>query len=251
MSTIDIPLPDALTSALSQPVCLDLSLPKPEMPTLTLPTGAVLKGIADFTRGVPTECSMNFSLALMIAPIMASMQCLLDILKFLKSIIDAAQPPAPNPVDIFTALGNGLTALEHCLGLVTPAGICPFVKSLLLLITRMLHCVLDALKSAVETLDGLELSIATALQNGNIDEHAALECAKQNAENAAAGALTSIEPVTALLQIAEPFLSIANVKIDPLPDVFGSSGIAGLKLVVETLTPIVATIETIAGALPC
>ena len=250
MSTIDIPLPDSLTSALKQPVCLDLSLPKPEMPTLTLPTGAVLKGIADFSRGIPTECSMNFSLALMIAPIMASMQCLLDILKFLKSIIDAAKPP-PNPVDVVNAFAKGITALEHCLGLVTPAGICPFVKSLLLLITRMLHCVLDALESAVEALDRLELSIATALKEGNTDEYAALQCAMQNAETAAAGALTSIEPVAALLQIAEPFLSIANVKIDPLPDVSGSSGVAGLKLAVETLTPIVATIERIAGALPC
>jgi hypothetical protein len=250
MSTIDIPLPDTLTNALKQPVCLDLSLPKPEMPTLTLPTGAVLKGIADFSRGIPTECSMNFSLALMIAPIMASMQCLLDILKFLKSIIDAAQPP-PNPVGVVNAFAKGITALEHCLGLVTPAGICPFVKSLLLLITRMLHCVLDALKSAVETLDGLELRVATALQESNTDEYAALQCAMQNAETAAVGALTSIEPVAALLQIAEPFFSIANVKIDPLPDVSGGGGVAGLKQAVEALTPIVATIETIAGGLPC
>ena len=149
------------------------------------------------------------------------------------------------------AFKDGEEALKTCLAMATPVGICPFVKSLLLLITRMLHCVLDALESAVEALDRLELSIATALKEGNTDEYAALQCAIQNAETAAAGALTSIEPLAALLQIAEPFLSIANVKIDPLPDVSGSSGVAGLRLAVETLTPIVATIERIAGALPC
>src|SRR6516225_10044135 len=110
MSTIDIPLPDALTSALSQPICLDLSLPKPEMPRLTLPTGQTLKGIADFTRGVPTECSMNFSLTIMIAPIMASMECLLKILKFVGDIISAAK--SLNPITLLHAITDGEQALE-------------------------------------------------------------------------------------------------------------------------------------------
>jgi hypothetical protein len=249
MSTIDIPLPDSLTSALSQPLCIDLSLPKPHIPTLTLPTGGTLKGLADFTKGIPTDCSMNFSLALMIAPIMASMECLLKILKFLGDIIEAAK--SASPPKLLGAITDGADALASCLALATPVGLFCFVKSLLQLIARMLHCALDALTSVVDLLDGLELSMSTALQNGNTDQIAALQCAQENAAIAASSALTSLEPVMMLLQLAEPFFAITNISIDPIPDVSGSAGVQGLKSVIETLTPIVQAIETIADGIPC
>src|ERR1700733_14336463 len=93
MPTIDIALPDELTQALTPPQCIDLSLPKPSIPTLTLPIGGQLSGMADFTRGIPTECSMNFSLVLQLAPMMASMECLLKILQFFSDLINAPSNP--------------------------------------------------------------------------------------------------------------------------------------------------------------
>ena len=87
MATIDIALPDELTQALSPPVCLDLSLPKVGSASLTLPMGGTLQGMADFTRGIPTDCSMNLNLMLQLAPMMASMDCLLKVLKFIGAIV--------------------------------------------------------------------------------------------------------------------------------------------------------------------
>ena len=53
MATIDIPLPAELTDALRPPICLDLRLPMPSAPELTLPIGGTLQGVADITRGTP------------------------------------------------------------------------------------------------------------------------------------------------------------------------------------------------------
>ena len=92
MATIDIALPDELTQALTPPP-LCLNLPKPAMPTLTLPIGGSLLGVADITRGIPTDCSMRFSLILQLAPIMASMQCLLKILKFFGDLLNVGSDP--------------------------------------------------------------------------------------------------------------------------------------------------------------
>lgn len=249
MSTIDIQLPEGLAAPLRQPLCAEFGLPKPTMPELKLPTGAALKGIADFTRGIPTECSMNFSLMLMIAPIMASLECPLKILKLVGDLISAAE--SGNPYKLLTALTDAKDALSSCLALVTPIGICPFVKSLLLLVVRILNCFLQELRSVIALLEGLSLSLTAAIQAGNADAAAALQCAMENAQNTADGALSSVEPVTSLLKIAEPFLTIAQIKIDPLPSVSGGGGLDGLKQVVQTLTPVVSTIETVLEGLPC
>ena len=83
MATIDIALPDELTQALTPPP-LCLNLPKPAMPTLTLPIGGSLLGVADITRGIPTDCSMRFSLILQLAPIMASEDAAEGLASFLE-----------------------------------------------------------------------------------------------------------------------------------------------------------------------
>jgi hypothetical protein len=253
MSKIDIPLPDALTDALKQPVCLDLRLPKPKIPELKLPTGGRIKGISDFTRGIPTDCSMNFTLTLQIAPIMASMECLLKVLKFIGVAVEIAKSMT-NPVKVVTGIPKIVSAaadLKDCIAMTTPIGMACFVKDLLLLIARMLRCTLQALDSVIKTLDGLELDLQSALAAGDEGALASLECAKENAELAAAGAMTSIEPILVLLSLAEPFFAIANAPKIEIPKISAGGGLAGLKSVVETLTPIVDTVETVAEGIPC
>src|SRR5262249_22637936 len=83
MGTIDIELPEDLRQALTPPKCLDLQLPKPGRTELKLPSGGTIRPIPDIAGGIPTDCSMNFNLALQMAPIMASMECLLKVLKFI------------------------------------------------------------------------------------------------------------------------------------------------------------------------
>jgi hypothetical protein len=250
MATIDITLPAYLTAPLTPPLCSEFALAAPpvELPSVTLPMGATLTGIADFTRGIPSICAMNFSLIAMIAPLMASLTCPLKVLKLIGDLINAAK--SGNPGQLLGVLTGAEQALSACLGLVTPIGICPFVKSVLLLIVSMLNCLLQELNSIISTMEDLSLQIA-ATEAGNLDQLAQLNCAMQDAQNTAAGAMSSIQPLSALLTIAQPFFDIAQINLEPLPSLSGGTDADALQEVIDTLSPVVQTIQGVLQALPC
>lgn len=257
MPTLDVPLPDALTEALAEPRCVDLNWPKPEMTQLKLPTGGTIKGIADITRGIPTDCSMNASLALQIAPIMASMECLLKLLKFIGPLVDvfkaAATAPPTLPAKLIEAvpkLAEAGKELAPCIGMAVGAGIPLFIKDLLLMILAMLRCLLGALKSIAEVLDGLEVEIASAAQNGNDDRLAQLECAKENAMVAADGTMMSIDPIATILEIAGPFLGLMpGAPTIQLPQLASDGSIESLKEALITLEEVILVLQGIVDAL--
>jgi len=248
MTTIDIPLPDELTQALKAPICLDLALPKPEMPSLTLPIGGSLQGVADITRGIPTDCSMRFSLILQLAPIMASMQCLLKILQFFGDLMNAKS----NPVDFIKAFKDGLDALKECTGMALPAGLFCFVKDLLELIARVLLCTVEAIESVVDLLGRLQLQIADAQASGNAERLAALQCAQQNAMNAADGTMQALKPIGVLLVLAEPFMKITGTSLSvSIPSPVAADDLKGMKDLLQTLQTVAQAIKTVADGIPC
>jgi hypothetical protein len=251
MSTIDIALPDELMQALNPPVCLDLSLPKPGAATLTLPTGGTLQGMADFTRGIPTDCSMNLNLMLQLAPMMASMECLLKVLKFIGAIVAVLKDFNP-----LTAVGQVLSAAEDvakCLEIVIPGiPICTFVKDLLLLISTMLLCVVTELDSIVKMLSGLQLQISVAEAAGNTDLLTALQCSQQNAQTSAAGTMQSLQPVMVLLSLAGAFMDIAGVKLDiKIPSAVPADDLAAMQTLLDDIGAAATVIKEVAEALPC
>jgi hypothetical protein len=248
MPTIDIALPDELTQALTPPQCIDLSLPKPSIPTLTLPIGGQLSGMADFTRGIPTECSMNFSLVLQLAPMMASMECLLKILQFFGDLINAPS----NPPQFITAFIDGLKALVTCTNMVLPTGMFCFVKDLLALIAAMLHCTIQALESVLAILSGLQIQIGIAQGAGNAAMLAALQCAQENATTAAQGTMQSMQPITTLLQLAAPFLKIANVNLSvSIPSAVPADDLEAMQSLLQTLSEVATVLQEVSDALPC
>jgi hypothetical protein len=252
MATIDIPLPSELTELLTPPKCLDLNLPKPGKTELKLPTGGTIKPIPDITKGIPTDCGMNFNLALQMAPIMASMECLLKMLKFI-SAVKSALEAAKNPPDIPKAISDLLKAIEDvmpCVNMVIvpPLNMIPFVKSLLLMIARMLRCTAQALRSAIEIMDGISLDLKTAQEDGNDDLAQQLECAKENAQLAMEGTMVSLEPVMILLDIAKPFLEIAGVSAG-VPQIASDGTLDGMKSALETIETTGQTLEDVANAL--
>jgi hypothetical protein len=249
MATIDIPLPDELTQALQPPVCLNLQLPKPDMPSLTLPIGGTLQGVADITRGIPTDCSMRFSLMLQLAPIMASMQCLLKILQFFADLVNVSPS---NPVSFLTALVDGIKALEECTNMVLPSGLLCFVKDLLALIARMLLCTVEALESVLKLLGGLQLQIADAQASGNAELLAALQCAQQNAMNAADGTMQALQPVGVLLVLAQPFMKITGTNLSVgIPSPVPADDLEAMQTLLQTLHTVAEAIKTVADGIPC
>ena len=261
MATIDITLSDELQAALTPPKCLDLRLPKPGKTELKLPTGGTIKPLPDITKGIPTDCSMNFNLALQMAPIMASMECLFKVLAFLGVVVELIvkiADPKVLPPSKLTAVVEALPKLAEkgmelmpCINMVIlpPLNLVPFIKSLLLMIARMLRCTAQALRSAIEILDGIGLEMLTAQEAGNDALAQQLECAKENAELAMAGSMASLEPVMLLLDLAKPFLALAGIPVE-VPPIASGESLDAMKSALESIETVGQTIEDIANGLP-
>src|SRR5262245_3021847 len=97
--------------------CVDL--PSIEIPNLTLIGGAELKGFLDFSAGTPTDCKLTFNLLLQLAPLLASMACLLkvlDVIGKLKSFVEAVPSVDPSKIGkTVTGLIETIDKLSGCI----------------------------------------------------------------------------------------------------------------------------------------
>ena len=154
MSHIDIAVDKDLAALFVVPNCADLSIPLPKPLKLQLPTGGEFSAFADISKGIPTDCSMTFSLMLQIAPFLAMSDCLLKILKLLKPLIDVVKSlaPPPDPLKLPAAIEDFVQAaidLAPCLLVPTPLNILPFIRDLLCLILRVLNCFVSQMNSII------------------------------------------------------------------------------------------------------
>lgn len=248
MAQVDIPVPEELREALSAPPCLDLSFPEPKKLTISLPSGAALTSLHNIGQNIPNDCSLTFSLMMQIMPMMASMECVLKILKLLKPLSDAVTsfPPTPKLIkDIVEAVAD----LAPCFLMITPAGMIPFVRDILCLILKILACLIGQLRTIGNLLEGLTIDLEDARARGNDELVATLECAQQNALTSLGHALQGIEPVTAIMDLASPFMAIAGVSAIKLPALGSATDIESLNNVISTLDEVVGTIQGIVDAL--
>jgi hypothetical protein len=243
MATIDIPVSPKLKEFLEKPKCLDLTLPKVKPPKLKLPTGSEMKGLADISAAIPTDCSVTFSLLLQIGPILASLDCLLKLLKAVGAIIKFVKslPPTPQQLKEF---GEAVAEVAECVGIPTGINLPFFIRDILCLILKILRCAVEALGSIAKTMQGLTLSLDLAAQEGNEDRIETLRCAQANAQAQADSVLTSIEPLAVLLDLAGPVMTMANVPPIQLTAPGGAEGAEAILSVVTVLQGIVEILET-------
>ncbi|MFJ4291441.1 hypothetical protein ACIP1U_16900 [Cupriavidus sp. NPDC089707] len=248
---IEVPLPDSLQKALQKPICIPL--PKPGSAQIQLPTGGTLKGIVDITKGIPDDCSLNFSLVLQLAPVMASIECLVKVLKLIKPLIDVVKalgpPDPPTLIKVVPEFLQAAEAVLPCLAVPTPAVMIPFVRDILLLIIKLLKCIVGQLKSILAVMGGLALQISSAQAEGNSELMAALECAQANANASAQHMMSAIDPVLVLLALAEPFMGIAGVAPIKTPAIGSAEDIESLQNVVTTLDDLTKALQLVADAL--
>jgi hypothetical protein len=248
MANFDIPVPEKLQEALSAPRCLDFKLPPPEKLTVHLPSGASLTALNDLGKGIPNDCSLVFSLMLQIGPLLGSMECLLKILKLLKPLSEVVMSPAKLPGlidDIITAVGD----LGECFLMLTPAGMIPFVRDILCLILKLLRCLIGQMKTIADLLSGLTIQLKSARAAGNDDLVATLECSRENALTSIQHLLQAFEPVSALLDLAGPFMSIAGVKAIQLPALGSATDVAAINETLGTLQGVVDTVQSVVDKL--
>lgn len=246
MAQVDIPVPEALREALSAPICLDLSLPPPKKLTINLPSGAALTSLSNIGQNIPNDCSLTFSLMMQIMPMMASMECVLKILKLLKPLSDAVTSPPPTP-KLIADIAKAVADLAPCFLMLTPAGMIPFVRDVLCLILKVLGCLIGQLKSIGNLLGGLAITLKDA--QGNDELMATVQCAQQNAITSMGHLMQGLGPIQAIMDLASPFMSIAGVAEIKLPAIGNASDIESLNKVVAQLDEVVKTIQQIVDAL--
>src|SRR5262245_47946680 len=111
--TFDIELPEPLAKAVQKPICIPM--PKPGTVKINLPMGGTLQGITDITKAIPDDCSLSFSLALQLAPFLASLDCLFKIVKVIEPMVKVvtavAKPDPPAALKALPALVDAVPPL--------------------------------------------------------------------------------------------------------------------------------------------
>jgi hypothetical protein len=248
----EIPISADLKALFNLPACADLSLPKPEKLQLRLPNGSTLTAIPDITKGIPSDCSLVANLFLQLAPFLASIECLLKVLALIKPLIKVIGA-LPDPFKIAEAVPDFMKAAEDllgCFGMLIPGlTIFNFVKDLLLLIIKIIKCLIGQLESILAIMQGIELRFAEAEAAGNKELMQVLNCAKENATNAAEHASQSLGPVTNILPLIQVFLELAQVKLE-IPALASAEDSAALQGTIDSLKDTVTTIEAVLETLP-
>ena len=253
MPNLDIQVSADLQKLFEIPSCAEIELPKPKPLKLNLPLGGALQAMSDISKGIPNDCSLTFSLMVQIAPFLASIQCLLNVLKLLKPLIDIINgltsfPPSP-PAKAIQEFAAAVPPVIECIPIPPFTNIILFIRDLLCLILKILKCLLDQLKSLIGIMNGIQLQLQAASAQGNSELINALQCAQQNAETQGQHLMKSIEPVSVILDLAGSLMALA--KIDPIkiPSLGNQADLQSLNQVVQTLQEVVATIQTVVDTL--
>ncbi|HWA72765.1 MAG TPA: hypothetical protein VG937_10535 [Polyangiaceae bacterium] len=250
MHQLDLPIEADLRDVLAIPPCEYLKIPSPKPLKIQLPSGGSLPSLADLSKGIPTDCAYSFNLMIMVAPLLASMECLLKILKLLKPLIslikDLPKPPTPALIKEF---GDAAIDLAPCLLIPTPANIIPFVRDLLCLLIKLLNCFLGQMKTVIGVMKGLTLKLDAARSSGNLDLVKTLECSQENAQLMAEHFTKGIEPIGVILELAGTLFGFAGVPAVTMPPLAAPGDLAAMEQTVQTIQGVVATMQTVVDAL--
>jgi hypothetical protein len=251
MPNIDIPIPKDLKKALTLPPCKQIKLPTPSPLKIHLPTGGTISAFSDLSKGIPSDCSLTFSLLLQIAPFLASTECLLKLLGLIGPLIETIKA-IPDPVKLAQTVPKFLKAAEAvmpCVAVVTGLGVIPFLKDLLCLIIKALNCFLGQLKSLLGIMNGLSLQLLAAQADGNTELMDSIQCEQENAQLQAAHLTASIEPIGVVLDLAGTLFGIAGMEPIKLPSIGSQADLDSLNTLVETMQGVVGTLTIAADAL--
>ncbi len=251
MPNIDIPIPVDLNKMFQFPPCSQVQITPPSPLKITLPTGGTLNAFSDLSKGIPSDCSLTFSLMLQIAPFLASTECLLKVLGLIGPLIEFVKA-VPDPIKLASTVPKFLKAAEAvmpCVAVVTGLGIIPFLKDLICLIIKALNCFLGQMKTLLGVMSGLSIRLASAQAAGDNDLISAIQCEQNNAQALASNMTASIEPIGVILQLAGTIFGIAGMQPITLPAVGSATDLESLNTLVQTIQGVVGTLQIAADAL--
>jgi Type VI secretion system/phage-baseplate injector OB domain len=133
--------------------------PATKTKALSLPGGSFLQAIPT-DIGASRECASAVSVLQQAAPWLASMECLLPILRLLGPLIQIIQTQPTPPPKAVVDFAKAAADLAPCLLLPTPASAIPVVRDLLCLTITSLECLTDHAASG-----SIPPDLVAALQN--------------------------------------------------------------------------------------
>lgn len=210
--------------------------------------GIELQAFADFSQGPPTNCAMSLNLLAQLAPLLASLTCIIRILAVITSLKDFLGGLTSVPPN-FSKVGEVITAIENmaeCLTAFVP-GLAFFemIKGILQLIIGYLKCFLDAIKSILDFQVGIDLSAA----QGNPDLLASLQCASGNADAAMAQIMQAIGPIGPLFSMIQTIIGISGLSIQ-LPSLSAITGASNVVEAVNQMDAMLTQMQQIVAAIP-
>lgn len=182
-------------------------LPTPKNIKIPLPFGIEISSITDASRP-PNDCAIVHSLMLQLAPMLASMTCLLRVFNVIKALKDAFSVP-PKLGGLFTAIEE----LAECFLFFNPCELSKMISGILCMIIAYLDCVIQAFGSILDFQLGIDLNAA----DGNQVLLANLTCAQNNSQTALDGVNSSMEGIKPLLDMVGMILEIAGLPPLTLP----------------------------------
>ncbi len=248
---MDIKVSPDLQKMFDLPECASISIPPPKPLKVQLPGGGTLKAFADLSKGVPTDCALTFSLLMQLGPFLASIECVVKVLKLVKTVVDVLKS-VTNPIPLISAIPKIVAAAEpvlNCALSFTPAGLLPFIRDLLCLIRKVLNCFLGQMQSVLRILEQTTLQINIAQADGNTDRLNSLQCAQQNALTQAEHMTSSLEALAVILDLAGDLMEIVGVQPIKLPTAGAKPDVTALRQVVEAVQGVVATLTVVTDAL--
>jgi hypothetical protein len=250
MPNIDIPIGADLQEMLDLPDCSEISIPKPKQLKVSLPGGGTLKAFSDLSKGIPTDCALTFSLLMQIGPFLASIECLVKVLKLVNTVVEVLKS-VTNPISLVSAIPKIIKAAEpviECALSFTPGGLIPFIKDLLCLILKVLNCFLGQMKSVLKVLKETAALIALAEASGNLELLQCLQCSQENANTQAQHMTGSLEAVGVILELAGNLMEIVGVAPIKLPKPGPSLDVTALEDFVKSIQSVVVTIQAVVDA---
>jgi hypothetical protein len=211
-----------------------IQLPKIEIPSISLVAGAELKGFVDLSLGAATPCKLTFNLLLQLAPLLASMACLLKIITAVTSLLGAVKNP--------TTVGDAVNAVGELAKCIPGPDFAFMIKGILQIVVNFLFCFADNLDQILKFQASIDLNAA----DDNPVLRATLLCAQDNASTSLSNLMQALQPLTPVLKAIQPLMSPAGLSID-LTELNNLTVSGGVGVSVDSVKQIAQNLQVAIG----
>jgi hypothetical protein len=198
------------------------------IPSTDAPGGGRLIGFADL-KNQTAGCSAATNLQSQAAPLIALMSCQLKILKLLKPLVDVIRGLPQPSAQALQEFSKAAIDLVPCFQIATPAGLLPFLRDLLCLEIRSLHCFLRNLQALI-----MSEVTAPGTTPAALDARAVLD---------------SYPPIIGILDLASGLFQFAGLPIPQAPALAGGTDRSSLLADQSLVATFTGALETAADAL--